>query len=411
MTELPADPSAETLPPADRTKARVLFAIVMVGLVLRIAWFSVPEYSQDDETVYLNYARQIYAEGWTSFGKLVSRYLQDPESWSYPHPLRWGAILLSWTSCELSGECTFQNLSAVSTIAGVACIILTFELARELLGSWPALVAAALTVTSPLQLAMGRRALMDEPFCAFALAFLWFFVRLLRSDRPEGWLTAVAIATGTMAMAVKELFVFFYPGFVLLLLLNLRRRKIRARDVLVLVAPPLLHFAVFGLLSGSPGMYVEVMRRVTSRVAIPFAQQYQGGPPHRLLLDLFLLAPIVCLLAAGAIALIFHRSVESREGIRWIAVSLVSLLLVFAFLPSKNLRYIIVADPLIRVLAAWVLVQYPLGRERWRLPILITVVLFSGLTELAIFHQVFIAGEVYDPVTDELLRALKAIPQ
>jgi hypothetical protein len=34
----------------------------------------------------------------------------------------------------------------------------------------------------------------------------------------------------------------------------------------------------------------------------------------------------------------------------------------------------------------------------------------NAAAELVLFHEIFIAAQVYDPVTDNLLRALKMLP-
>ena len=39
------------------------------------------------------------------------------------------------------------------------------------------------------------------------------------------------------------------------------------------------------------------------------------------------------------------------------------------------------------------------------------MLLLNAVSELALFHEIFIVGQVYDPVTDNLLRALKMLPR
>jgi hypothetical protein len=79
---------------------------------------------------------------------------------------------------------------------------------------------------------------------------------------------------------------------------------------------------------------------------------------------------------------------------------------VHALLPSQNLRYIAPVDPLLRILAAAFLVG-----ERESPKWLPAMLLINAVAELALFHQIFISGQVYDPVTDNLLRALKMLPR
>jgi hypothetical protein len=71
-------------------------------------------------------------------------------------------------------------------------------------------------------------------------------------------------------------------------------------------------------------------------------------------------------------------------------------------LSSKNLRYIVPADSLARLAAATFLRD-----KRW----LTLAIVLNAVVELLLFRTIFITGDVYDPVTDALLRALKMLPR
>ena len=73
------------------------------------------------------------------------------------------------------------------------------------------------------------------------------------------------------------------------------------------------------------------------------------------------------------------------------------ILIVHSLISSKNLRYVISADPFMRLLVAS---AFP---RKW-------FVVVNAAVELSIFYIIFIANNVYDPVTDELLRALHMLP-
>jgi hypothetical protein len=83
---------------------------------------------------------------------------------------------------------------------------------------------------------------------------------------------------------------------------------------------------------------------------------------------------------------------------------------VHALLPSKNLRYVIEADPLARLLLASLAWKEIRSRGLgW-----ITAgagLAINGAVELMLFMTVFVNHEVYDPVTDALLRALDMLPR
>ena len=73
------------------------------------------------------------------------------------------------------------------------------------------------------------------------------------------------------------------------------------------------------------------------------------------------------------------------------------IVIVHSLLWSKNLRYVVSADPFMRLLVAS---AFP---RKW-------FVAINAAVELALFYIIFVANNVYDPVTDELLRALHILP-
>ena len=83
-----------------------------------------------------------------------------------------------------------------------------------------------------------------------------------------------------------------------------------------------------------------------------------------------------------------------------------SLIAVHALLPSQNLRYIVCADPVVR-LAVAAFLAFEL-RDRPRIVIVLLAV--NAFIELLLFHRIFVTAAVYDPVTQELLHALRMLP-
>jgi len=80
-----------------------------------------------------------------------------------------------------------------------------------------------------------------------------------------------------------------------------------------------------------------------------------------------------------------------------LVVLALGILVVHSLISSKNLRYVVTADPLMRLVVAS---AFP--RK--------TFLLVNAVVELALFYVIFIANDVYDPVTYELLRALRMVP-
>ena len=374
------------------TRSPLLLPLLVIAGAIRIAINNVEQFSRADETVYLLYA-QALASG-EGYPKLIRMFVDDPGMWVFPNPLRW-----SYLGVAALFSSSHEALATLSTIAGIAAVALTYRIARELFDERVALTATALVATSPLQLALGRRALADEFFCAAVLASIASLLLYARTKRMP-WLAAWVIAA-TIAIAAKEQLLFIYP--VVLLFWWLRTRAIHW---VAWALPPLLFYAVFCALARDVTSFFRIAGIITSAMTAPYAEQYQSGPPHRLILDMASVAPLVTIVALAALTTVALRREGFTADARHLAVLAGGIVLVHAMVPSQNLRYVVSADPLLRILAAVYLT--PAGRSpRW----LAAVLGLNAMVELLLFHRVFVVGQVYDPVTAHVLRALQMLPR
>ncbi|MDC3954919.1 tetratricopeptide repeat protein [Polyangium jinanense] len=389
----------------------VLFGIVGLGAALRIGWNDVASYAPADEAYYVSAAQFLEREGLSAYPRLVAAHLERADLAASPTPLRWGYFVLTTLACAVDAPCDGRTLAWLSTIAGIVSIVFTYLLGARLVGPRAGLVAAALTVTSPLQLALSRRALQDEVYCAVFLAASWALVRLAQDKRESlraRWRPMALFAgLATLAFAVKEAFVFPYAALAAATVLALRSR-LRPADVLLFLVPPALFFVGFLLLGRDASAFFELVRLARASFLDDYGIQYQSGPPHRPLFDLFVLAPIVCILGIVALARLAERPRENR-GALWLACFLLVSLAAFVGLP-KNLRFLVVLDPILRLLAAWAIVSFPWAGRARGAGFAAALLLPSAVFELALFHETFITFRTYDPTTYDVLRALGALP-
>lgn len=392
-------------------------ALVCIGALVRVFVHDVAAYSPADEAHYVDVTRWLLREGLTAYAKFVSTYLEQETMWLSPTPLRWGYFSLTTLTCAVQTSCDGRAIAWLSTFAGIASLLLTYVLGRRLVGRSVALVATALSIFSPLQLALGRRALQDEVYCAAVLLAFWTFVRLFDSDAGEPGSSASNrrwagfVAASTLAFSIKEAFVFPYAAFVVLYLFGQSVQQVKLRHVALFLAPPLLFCAGFLLLGRNPSALYEFVRLNDASFASDYSIRYQSGPAHRPLFDLFLLAPIVCLLATGAVAKMTERLHEGGRE-KWLAGFLILTLAAFMGLP-KNLRFVVILDPVLRLLAAWFIVNHAwFGRatKEARMALAGAVVLLDAAVEYSLFDTIFRQRNVYDPTTYDILNALGAIP-
>lgn len=379
----------------------ILAAILLAAAVLRISLNNVSAYSPADETVYASYTQTLTERGFVQgYPEIVRAFVEQPRRWKYPSPIRWGYFLLTTFAAETYGSSDPRAIAWLSTIAGLLVVPIVFFLGRRLFNERTALLAAAFTAVSPIELALGRRALQDEVFClAVAASLALVIVALEGADRNvrAPWIAA-AIAALTMAFAIKESFLYLYPAFLALPLLYKKPRAIA-----MFVAPPALYFLGFAALAHSPRDFVRIGRIITTAMAEPYVLQYQGGPPHRLLIDFLIASPLVALLAGAAVVGVALARDRGRSETALVAFLVIGAA-VFAVVPSKNLRFYVMLDPVIRLLAAWIVAR------TLRTSTLVAIAACNAAIELELFRATFIDGGVYDPVTQSMLEALGAVP-
>jgi hypothetical protein len=391
----------------------VAVALILVfAAVLRLYWNDAQTFFPlADEGRYLADTKILVERGITSYPAVVDGFLDDPVRWVYPNPLRWGYLGAAALFCGVTHDVSFRALATLSTMSGILSVLLTYLIGAELLQRPAAIAGAALMATSPLQLALGRRALADELFCMAFLVAILTLLRYLRAEH-EGtrtrWLVGWIIAT-TFTIAVKEQFLMVYP--IVLLFWWLRGgRRFTPQHLLMWMLPPLLYFSTFCLLSASLTKFFRVAWIITSAMGAPYASQYQSGPPHRILIDFLAIAPIVTVIAMVAAAFLALQLARREEGEWQLMILLAGIVAVHALLPSKNLRYLIEADPLFRLLAAsFVWRQIRARGLGW--PTTIVALGLNGAAEMTLFVTIFIRHGVYDPVTDTVLRALEMLPR
>lgn len=401
-----------------RPQLDVIVALIVVmaaAAFFRIQFHNVAEYSRADELTYTNYATAIFSGGLSAYPTLIETYLNDPGVWLFPHPARWGYILLTGGWTRLLGNADTRALATLSTIAGILSVFLTYLIGVEFLSRRAALLAAALSVTSPLQLAMGRRALQEEVHCGLILLSFWLFVRLLKEDRNRQSmaLLVLSILSLTATLAVKESTIFVLPMFLVTALLLRGWEGLFSRTAPVLILPFFLYIAGFAVLGGTLAQFYQIIQIVQGSGVLdnPYVPAYQSGPPHRVLIDFMTLAPVVCLIAVAGFGRLSAVPPQTQRPAVVLAAATATLLFVFCILPSKNIRNFTMGDPFIRLFAAWGANDYAERWREWGSTILVSVTILSGAVELWIFQTVFLKGGIYDPVTYQLLKALEMIPR
>jgi 4-amino-4-deoxy-L-arabinose transferase-like glycosyltransferase len=385
-------------------------AIIAAAALLRLWLNNLSQFSPADEQVYVDLSRRLADGGFFStYAAVASDWMNDRSWWIYPNPLRCGYLALTTLSVRLYGAADPRALAWLSTIAGIAVLPLLFATARRLGGPRAAILATVFVAVSPIQLALGRRALQDEVLCAATLLAFAAVVHLLEDRSPSYRPLILAVAALTFALSIKETFLFLFPALAAFVVLYPGRSRLGVRHAALLIAPPLLWWSVLTALTQDATMLFRTARLVGGAMAARYVVQYQSGPPHRLLFDFVAAAPFISVLACAAIVVLL---VDGKSDARLGAAAMFVLLgmATFSVVASKNLRFIVMLDPFVRLLAASIVVLPRPGVET-RVSAVVAIALANVTIELELFRALFITGGVYDPVTHTMLEALGAVPR
>jgi hypothetical protein len=365
-----------------------------------------------DEGVYYRQARALVEHGpLEGLRRNTREFLADPSRHVYPNPLRPLPALTN--ALGLAAADGYRTLSLLSLLWFLLTVAAVWGFARRLWGSPAAECAAVLVAFSPLGMAMAGRALIDS--LTYLVTTLVLFTLLLVLERGgRGPLLAFALAVLLLGLN-RETGILLYPFLLGALLLRGEDRPPgapRREGVLALAAAGgatlLVFLAVYG-----PADLVRTLRAVVgANVANPgdYAVLYQSGPWQRSLVDLLLVSPLPLLLAllyAGAVVL-------SGEGGRkeWTVLAFAGwVVLVHSFL-TKNLRYLVGLDLAVRLLAALGLAAAVrrLADGRRRTALLLAALLPLAGADLTSHRFLFREKGIYDPVSHNLLLALRMVP-
>ena len=397
--------------------------IVLLAAIL--VWQTFPDPADyhvgADEGTYYRQGMALVDQGVEpGFRRIAQDYLHTPEQQLFPNPLRIGTILPAALSLRI--DPAYRSLSFLSLIAFVVLLAGVWQFAAMRFGRVPALAMLLLLAVSPLALALARRALMDSLAYAAAVCSLLAFFRLI--ENRGRFLLSGFIVSMTLAILVKETAVLLCPFYAAVLLymkltkeVQLTWTQLAAAIVLPSALTVLGYFSAYGIDSA-----VAIMRLVPHVVSanIEYTANFMQGPWHRYLLDFLLLEPWVFLLALGYGGYMLAVRTDRRA---WILLALAGyLLFAYSFMP-KDARYLPLLDLVQRIFAIALLFQLPqMFRGRFDstrgwpslhiaaswLPMAAIGLLVAA--DLHAFRRYFVVGQIYDPVTDNLLRVDHIIP-
>jgi len=391
-----------------RSTTRSIFVVLLIALSWRFLAFRNPDPQGYDETVYCFYAQTLGEHGWHGLREVVHAWPGNPVLNKAPLPYRLFFIVPGMWTCRLLGGYTVANIALLSSLFGLAFIVVAWVLARRWFGPALGMLVAITMIFSPLATALSNRALQDTCFAFVVTACILLYDQCWRHSRKRDiWLFGLALLAGFLT---KESMVVLYPSFVLAGICYARRAGWRSKVPILIpfVLAPVLHIVIMSWLSGGLGECCRTYRAYAAQQGqIPYALKYQSGPWFGYLVDFILLSPLAVMFAAIG-ARYSSADNDNAQGRSLALIYLLTGLVTFSLLSLRNVRLVLFLEPYL--LAFSILGIFSLGKRLFsnlRFQAVAVMLLLALLvwSEIAQYTSIFVESGVYDPVTINLIHA------
>ncbi|MBI4227115.1 MAG: glycosyltransferase family 39 protein [Candidatus Omnitrophica bacterium] len=386
--------------------------LAAVGVLLVLTWPYVLPWSGKDEGYYLRYATQIAQQGLRGFPALFLEYTGRPDTHQvFPPPIRVATIALGAWMVRIGGP-QFQSLMALSLVAFLGLLAVTYRQVRAWCGLRTAVWATALLAASPLHLAMARRAMADSLLATVAVVTLWCAIQAIVQDgsgRRWRWLAAGL----ALACLVKEEAVVLIPIIIGLAVCHAGwsgRRMPGALGVACAAALGLVAVVAVLAAGGVSTAWDTVRLHLAAVGENRYAAVRGAGPWFRYLIDGCLLSPWIIVLFLGWLGFVWGSRQRDDRARLWTLAPVLFLVCAAPF--TKNARYALWLEFPLRFGAVRMIQQCMGDRPGDRRRAFWITGLILGLIamDLWTFYHVFVREGLYDPLTEWLLMKRGILP-
>src|SRR5438105_9183432 len=324
-----------------------------------------------DEGLYAEYVHKLATLGLSAYPLIVQDYVERQERLqrSILSPLRFLYIYSGYLWHLSFGGEPLLALKSVASLFSVLTLFISIAFVWRLRGKAWALAIGALMCVAPTQIHMSQHALVDGFFTFWALICLWLFWENLQAPRDWRWLVGYIIALALLVLTKENSF-FVWIALVALLVTNrwLQFGTVTRELVIATVLGPLLGVVVLIFLAGGIDVFVQSYQlSVSKNFQLRYAVLTGDGPWYRYLVDLFLVSPIVLILAFGTL----FRLNRTMKPEHFMAIFIAASYLVMCNVKyGMNLRYANMWDMPLRFLAFGFLVRLVTPLKRYRTVVL-----------------------------------------
>ncbi len=394
--------------------------IFLVFVSILSVYFFIP--SEDsfmkraDEGYYFIFASRVAERGLSQFPALIKSYASNTELHLYPPPSRVGHILLTALWLKLFGY-SFVNLARFSFFCYVLFILVCFYFSLKLFGRDLAFPFALLSASSPLVMAMGKRAHLDSNANLFWALCIWIFLGFLITKKKSKFI--IFLIVYSVCISIKESSAFLLVFFVMYFLIHKYyfKNAISNNYLLgIIFIPPILIGISYLVLFGGFYNFLSLIKGLldTHFGSVKFSQYavlFCTGPWYRYIIDYLLLSPVTTLLFLGYLGYILI-SRKWEDKILYFFLYFITVFGIFSNLKySKVVRFVINLDMVISLFSVFML--YELFRQknkRYQTYFVLMGVIVIFFVNYHNFLYLFCNRNIYDPVSYWLLQAKKIIP-
>lgn len=363
-----------------------------------------------DQRLYEGYINALVAVGLTSYPDIVENYIEEQKTHDSAilPPLRVLYIFSGYCWREVFGTSALQSLRNVSAVFSILTLLLSAGFTARLGRPGFVLPVTALIAVAPTQIHMSQHALIDGFFTFWALLCLWTLWENLRTPHNWRWLVCYGLALALLVLTKENSF-FVWIALVALIAANrwLQFGTITRELLLVTIAGPLLGVVILVFLAGGLNNLIATYYLLVTKASVtPYAISTGDGPWYRYLVDLFLVSPLVLILAIGAV----FRLDRTKKPELYMSIFIAASYTIMCNIKyGMNLRYANIWDMPLRFLAVSQLVALTNLLPRWRTAVFAGSIAFLCAVE---FHQYIVLAvnfPLYELVTEGLMHALKIL--
>ena len=280
-------------------------ALLAIGVFLRVNPSAGYQKLGTDEHGYMVFVKQIETAGLSNYDAVVQVYLQRQAKLreAVVPATRVGFLVPATICAEVFQLRVFTALHATAAAAGILLLLLSALFAYRLGGTLPMLGVTALMATSPLDVYLCQRAMIDGYFAFWALAALWLAWENLQRPRHAGWLVAYALCL-TVLVLTKETAAFVVLAIFGIFLANrlLHIGTITPQLLAATIIGPAIAALILVVMIGGVGETIRFYEMFVAKSRSSFySVAAQDGPWYRYAIDFALVSPAIVAFAVGGI--------------------------------------------------------------------------------------------------------------